>query len=196
LRRQEVEDLFGGATQAHAFGRDDERAVHQDRMRADRIEQRIVGDGRIAEAEIPIGRPRTRSGIQLDEVFLEIDGEMMYLWRGVDAEGDVLDVLVQSKRDKRDSIRLMRNLLKKCEMVPVRLVTVDLRFYGGGARDIGIESRHDRGKLKNNRAENSHQPTQRREMKMRRFKSAGSAQKFLSTLAAVFNTFSVQRRLT
>jgi putative transposase len=76
------------------------------------------------------------------------------------------------------------------------MVTDDFRSYGAAARDLGIESRHERGQWKNNRAENSHQPTRRRERKMQRFKSAGSAQKFLSAHAAVFNTFNVQRHLT
>ena len=73
-------------------------------------------------------------------------------------------------------------------MVPERLVTDDLRSYGAAVRDLGIERRHQRGRWKNNRAENSHQPTRRRERKMQRFESPGSAQKFLSTHAAVYNT--------
>jgi hypothetical protein len=79
--------------------------------------------------------------------------------------------------------------------VPDRMITDDLRSYGAATRDLGIDSRHERGRWKNNRAENSHQPTRRRERKMQRFKSPGAAQKFLSTHAAVHNTFNVQRHL-
>ena len=111
----------------------------------------------------------------LDEVYLKIAGRMVYLWRAVDAEGEVLDVLVQSKRNKPAALKLMRKLLKKCGFVPDRMITDDLRSYGAAARELGIESRHERGQWRNNRAENSHQPTRRRERKMQRFKSPGSA---------------------
>ncbi len=104
-------------------------------------------------------------------------------------------MLVQSRRDKHAALKLMRKLLKKYGFVPDRLITDDLRSYGAAARELGIESRHERGRWKNNRAENSHQPTRRRERKMQRFESPGSAQKFLSAHAALDNLFNLQRHL-
>ena len=152
--------------------------------------------GPIIAAELRKRRPRPHSIWHLDEVYLKIDGRMVYLWRAVDAEGEVLDVLVQSKRDKHAALKLMRKLLRKYAVVPERLVTDDLRSYGAATLALGIDHLHDRGRWKNNRAENSHQPTRRRERKMQRFKSAGSVQKFLSIHAAAYNTFNVQRHLT
>ena len=130
-------------------------------------------------------RPRPSVRWHLDELVVRIAGKRMYLWRAVDHEGEVLDVLVQCRRDSRAALRLMRKLLKKQGFVAKLLVTDKLRSYGSAFRQLQLTCPHEQGLRKNNRAENSHQPTRRRERKMQRFKSAGSAQKFLSTHAAV-----------
>jgi putative transposase len=94
-------------------------------------------------ADLRKRRPKPYTIWHLDEVYLKIAGRMVYLWRVVDAEGEVLDVLVQSKRNKHAALKLMRKLLKKYGFVPDRMITDDLRSYGAAAHDLGIESRHE-----------------------------------------------------
>jgi putative transposase len=140
-------------------------------------------------------RPRPSNRWHLDEMVVRIAGERMYLWRAVDHEGEVLDMLVQRRRDSCAALRLMRKLLKKQGFAPKLLVTDKLRSYASAFRRLRLTCPHEQGLRKNNRAENSHQPVRRREHKMQRFKSARSAQRFLSMHAAVHNTFNLQRHL-
>lgn len=140
-------------------------------------------------------RPRSDCRWHLDEVFVSINGKRMYLWRAVDNEGEVLDFLVQRRRDAQAAKKLMVKLLKKHGFAPSRVVTDRLRSYPAAFRAIGLTAEHDRGLRANNRAENSHQPIRRRERKLQRFKSPGSVQRFLAIHAATFNAFTHQRHL-
>ena len=140
-------------------------------------------------------RPQPSKRWHLDEMVVRIAGKRMYLWRAVDHEGEVLDMLVQRRRDSRAALRLMRKLLKRHGFVPKLLVTDKLRSYASAFRRLKLTCPHEQGLRKNNRAENSHQVVRRRERKLQRFKSARSAQCFLSMHAAVHNTFNFQRHL-
>ena len=141
-------------------------------------------------------RPRPGSIWHLDEMVVRINGQRMFMWRAVDDEGEVLDVLVQKRRNKRAALRLLRKLLKRQGYVPDRFVTDGLLTYGAALETLGCRSRHRPGRLReNNRAENSHLSVRRRERKMQRFKPQGQAQRFVSIHGAIYNLFNVQRHL-
>ena len=128
-------------------------------------------------------------------MFLKINGRVHYLWRAVDQDGDVLDILVQSRGDKEAAKKFFRKLLKGLRYVPRVIITDKLRSYSAAKAEVlpGVEHCHDKGQ--NNRAENSHQPTRLRERVMRRFKSAGHAQRFLSAFGIITSHFRVGRHL-
>ena len=131
----------------------------------------------------------------LDEVFVKIQGRQQYLWRAVDEDGDVIDILVQSRRHRRAAIRFFRTLLKGQGCVPRRLITDKLRSYPAACRTVMPSVVHRTDRYANNRAEVSHQPTRERERQMRRFKSAAHAQRFLSVHGPIQNLCRVGRHL-
>ena len=126
-------------------------------------------------------RPRPGDTWHLDEVFIRIRGKLHYLWRAVDQHGVVLDILVQDRRNATAAKRFFKRLLAGLKFKPRRLVTDGLRSYGVAQRDLLPEVRHRTSRYLNNRAENSHRPTRRRERQMQRFKSPEQAQRFLSS---------------
>lgn len=129
----------------------------------------------------------------LDEVFVKIHGELHYLWRAVDQDGEIVDVFVQKKRDGKAARRFFSRLLASHGGKPRMIVTDKLRSYNVAHREFVPESIHDTSKYANNRAEPSHQPTRVRERGMRRFKSHRQAQRFLTVHAAVHNLFNLGR---
>ncbi len=142
-------------------------------------------------------RPRPGDKWHLDEVFVRINGVTHYLWRAVDQDGTVLDILVQSRRDQCAATRFFRKLLTQARYVPRVVITDKLASYGAAMRVLlpGVEHRRHKGL--NNRAENSHQPTRERERRMRRFKSPGHAQRFLAAYGPIAAHFRPRRhRLT
>ena len=132
----------------------------------------------------------------LDEVFIKNRGELNYLWRAVDQDGDTIDILVQKRRNKQAAKRFFRKLLKGQQDAPRRMITDKLKSYSAALREVMPSIIHSTELCENNRAEVSHEPTRQCERQMRRFKSAGQAQRFLTVYGVVGNLFRLGRHLT
>ena len=156
--------------------------------------------GPMFAAEIKKKRIGARRGIpewqwHLDEVFVKINGELHYLWRAVDHEGEVLEIVATKRRNRSAALRLLKSLMKQYGR-PRAIVTDKLRSYGAAMKLIGIADRHEcDGRWQNNRAENSHQPFRRRERAMLRFRRTSTLQKFASVHASFHNHFNHERHL-
>lgn len=131
----------------------------------------------------------------MDEVFVRIEGRQRYLWRAVDQDGEVVDVLLQARRDATSARRFLRHVLARLGGEPRRVVTDRLGSYAVARRELIPETMHDMTRYANNRVELSHQPTRVRERGMRRFKSVQQAQRFVDVHAAVSNLFNLGRHL-
>jgi putative transposase len=131
----------------------------------------------------------------LDEVYLSINGKLQYLWRAVDQDGEVLDILVQPRRNRRAAKKFFRKLLRGLQYIPRAIITDKLGSYAAAKAEILPDVRHILDKHANNRAENSHQPTRERERRMRGFKSAGHAQRFLAAFGTIASFFRPGRHL-
>jgi putative transposase len=129
----------------------------------------------------------------VDEVFIRLNGTIHYLWRAVDQNGIVVDILVQARRDRAAAERFFRHLLRSSNTVPHTVVTDRLHSYSAALPQVLPKAKHKRGHWHNNRAENSHQPTRERERRMRRFKSPEQAQRFLSIHSTVSSHFRPRR---
>ena len=140
-------------------------------------------------------RPRPGDKRHMDEVFIRIHGEQRYLWRAVDQNGVVLDVLVQSRRDATAAKRFFKRLLKGLDYSPRVIITDKLKSYGVAKRELLPDVEHRQSRYLNNRAENSHRPTRRRERQMQRFKSTRQAQHFLFAHALIYGHSRPRRHL-
>ena len=130
----------------------------------------------------------------LDEMYVKLNGEMVYLWRAVDHEGEILESYVTKTRDKAAALRFMKRTLKRHGTVET-ITTDGLRSYKAAMKDLGCEQKQEVGRYANNRVENSHLPFRRRERAMLRFRQMKSLQKFASVHANVHNHFSQERHL-
>jgi putative transposase len=144
-----------------------------------------------------IRKRRGRAGDRwhVDEVFVKIGGKIHYLFRAVDQDGEVLDLLLQCRRSKKAVLRFFHKLLKKQDYCPRVLVTDKLKSYSEAQKEVLRSVEHRTGRRENNRVENSHQPTRERERKRRRFKSPGEAQRFLSAHGPIYSFFQPGRHL-
>jgi putative transposase len=140
-------------------------------------------------------RPKPGDTWHLDEVYLRINGVLHCLWRAVDQHGVVLDILVQGRRNATAAKRFFKRLPTGLRYKPRRIVTDGLRSYGVARREVLPEVKHRTSRYLNNRAENSHRPTRRRERQMQRFKSPEQAQRFLSAHAMIYGHFRPRRHL-
>ena len=130
----------------------------------------------------------------LDEVYVKINGQMHYLWRAVDHEGEVLESFVSKARDKAAALKFIKSIIKRHGR-PKAIVTGGLRSCGAALKALGAPGIQETGCWKNNRAENSHQPFRRRERAMLKFRRMGTLQKFTSVQATVHNHFNQERHL-
>ena len=130
----------------------------------------------------------------LDEMYVKLNGKMVYLWRAVDHEGEILESFVTRKRDKSAALAFMKKALKR-HGKPETIVTDGLRSYLAAMRDLGNQDRREYGRWLNNRVENSHLPFRRRERAMLRFRQMKTLQKFASVHASIQNHFSQERHL-
>jgi len=159
------------------------------------IRQWGIQFGPVIARDLRSRRPRPHSRWHMDEMFVSIGGKRMYLWRAVDHEGEVLDCLVQSRRNKRAATKLMRKLLKKQGFVPTTIVTDHLAAYAAAMSDLRLSVIQERGKRKNNRAESSHVPIRRRERKMQGSNHPDRLSAFSQFTPSIYNTFNTCRHL-
>ena len=151
--------------------------------------------GQVYASALRRRQPRTGDKWHLDEVFIKINGRLQYLWRAVDQDGNVLDILEQNRRDTAAARRFFRRLMKRTGAVARVVVTDKLRSYGAAHREVMASVEHRQSKYLNNRAENSHQPTRQRERAMKGFRSVGAAQRFLSAFSGISPHFRPRRHL-
>jgi transposase-like protein len=175
--------------------RDVEELLAQRRIEVSREAVRcwVIKFGPLIAANLRRRRSPPTGRWHLDEMVVKISGQRMYLWRVVDDEGEVLDVLVQKRRNKAVALKLLRKLLRSQGIHPEAVITDGLASYRAAAKSLGLSDRHRPGGMReNNRVENSHLVIRRRERKQQKFKSQGSAQRFLSSHATIYNTFNTQ----